>query len=42
MIFGHVVLSPLGGEGGGIPYKNGEDARREISIEPLKDTNLGA
>ena len=27
--------------GGGFPYKKGGDARREISNEPLKGTNLG-
>ena len=27
--------------GGGLPYKKGGDARRRISIEPLKGTNLG-
>ena len=27
--------------GGGHPYKKGGDARRKISIEPLKGTNLG-
>ena len=26
---------------GGLPYKKGGDARREISNEPLKGTNLG-
>ena len=26
---------------GGIPYKKGGDARQEISIDPLKGTNLG-
>ena len=35
------VLLPLGGGGGGLPYKKGGDARRKISIEPLKGTNLG-
>ena len=30
----------LGG-GGGLPHKKGGDARREISNEPLKGTNLG-
>ena len=27
--------------GGGLPYIKGRDARREISNEPLKGTNLG-
>ena len=27
--------------GGGLPYIKGGDARREISNEPLKGTNLG-
>ena len=26
---------------GGLPYKKGGDARREISNEPLKGTSLG-
>ena len=29
------------GAAGGLPYKKGGDARREISIEPLKGTDLG-
>ena len=29
------------GGGGELPYKKGGDARREISNEPLKGTNLG-
>ena len=27
--------------GGELPYRKGGDARREISNEPLKGTNLG-
>ena len=27
--------------GGGLPYKKGGDARREILIEPLKGANSG-
>ena len=34
-----ISLNPRGG--GGLPYKKGGDARREISNEPLKGTNLG-
>ena len=30
-----------GGGGWGLPYIKGGDARREISNEPLKGTNLG-
>ena len=35
----HNINFPLGG-GGGLPYKKDGDAHREISIEPLKGTNL--
>ena len=35
-----IIVPPFGG-GGGLPYKKGGDARREISNEPLKSTNLG-
>ena len=33
--------SSVWGGGMGIPYKKDGDARREISHEPLKSTNLG-
>ena len=35
----HAVMRP--GGGGGLPYENDGDARRKISIKPLKETNLG-
>ena len=34
-----IIYEPLGG--GATIYKKGGDSRREISIEPLKGTNLG-
>ena len=33
----YLTLAARGG--GGLPYKKGEDVRREISNEPLKGTN---
>ena len=36
-----LTIEVLWGEGGELPYKRGGDARREISNESLKGTNLG-
>ena len=36
-----ILKKTTGGGGGEIPCKKGGDARWEISIEPLKGTNLG-
>ena len=30
-----------GGEAGGLPYKSDGDARWEIQIKPLRETNVG-
>ena len=38
------ILIPLktkGGDGVGLPYERGRDARRKFWIIPLKETNLG-
>ena len=39
--FTEELSTPREGGGGGLPYKKGGDARRQIAIEPLKGTNLG-
>ena len=39
--FTEELSTPREGGGGGLSYKKGGDARRQIAIEPLKGTNLG-
>ena len=41
LIFIPSFACPGGASGGRLPYIKGGDARREISNEPLKGTNLG-
>ena len=38
---GTLLLFKIYSRSGGLPYNKGGDVRREISIEPLKGTNLG-